>query len=400
MGCGVGGRRGGRSGSGGGDPGDGEGQVEGAGGEGLGEGADDANEEPPDEGAEGGGGDEGEAGEPDVIVPPVGGDPCGDEGAAQNCGGPILGTCDPGWRWCVAGEWTDCEQFVGPVAESCDGLDNDCDGTVDGEENGCAPFDDGDPDALSSQIEALDRMNEHRAAAGLPIVRFHPALNRAATNHAEYHRQNGGAHGEDRGRPGFTGANPGARAAYEDYDGPGALYEDMAFGLGPAGSIDTWFHSVYHRIPIVRPDAALIGFGSYSDAEVLDVAMDGSHRGIHAFTPYDGQEEVPRNFHSNREGPDPVPGEGEVGYPISVITAHRDVRLIEASVVTDAGEDLDLHLATSEGPHQGFLTDSVFLMPVRSMDEDTWHTVRMTYRAGGETHQRTWRFKTGSRRFR
>ncbi len=412
AGCGQSGRRSGGGGGGGGvggagGDGDADGDVwvapEGDGGggkDGDGDGAGDGGQDGGDGGdaGDGGGGDDGD---PDVIAPP-GGEACGEaaDGAVESCGAPVVGTCDPGWRWCVDGSWTDCANFVGPTEEACDGLDNDCDGVVDGEGHGCAAFDDGDPDALGTQIGALNRVNEHRAAAGLPLVKFNPALNRAATNHAEYHRQNGGAHGEQQGRPGFTGANPGARAAHEDYDGPPFVFEDMAFGVGPAGSVDMWFHSVYHRVAIVRPDAVLIGFGSHPGAEVLNVAVNGTHKEIHALVPYDGQQGVPRNFHSNREGPDPVPGEGEVGYPISVTTAHQDVRLIEVSVVTDGGEDLDLYEATVEAPHRGFLNDSVFVMPQLPMAEDTWHTVDLTYTAGGATHQRVWRFKTGSFRFR
>ena len=405
SGCGASGRRSGGGGGGGGGGGEQGGVNPGfIGGDEAGEdvwvapdvGADDG--DPGEGGGQGGG--EG-AGAGDVELPEGGGD-CQtvEEGTAQACSEWVLGACDPGWRWCLDGSWTECQDFVGPVGESCDDLDNDCDGMVDPDVAGCAPFEDGDPTGLDSQREALERVNAYRIAAGLRRVRFHPSLNRAATNHAEYNRRNGGAHGESRGMDGFTGADPGARAAHEEYDGPPFIFEDMAFGSGPAGAVDMWFHSVYHRVPIMRPDAVLIGFGSHPRAEVLNVAVDNGVKSVHALSPYDGEQDVPVNFHSDREGPDPVPDDGEVGYPISVITSYADVRLESASVRTDDGEELPLYEATVQGPHRGFLNDSVFVMPRRPMAEDSWHTVDLTYTAGGASHHRVWRFRTGSVRFR
>jgi hypothetical protein len=53
----------------------------------------------------------------------------GDPGGGAPCGSDV-GVCDPGTEHCVGGILT-CVGGVGPTAEICDGLDNDCDGTSD-----------------------------------------------------------------------------------------------------------------------------------------------------------------------------------------------------------------------------------------------------------------------------
>jgi MYXO-CTERM domain-containing protein len=55
----------------------------------------------------------------------------------QPCG-TAEGECRAGWQQCDDGAWLECQGAVSPVAEACNGRDDDCDGTIDDGAT-CAP---------------------------------------------------------------------------------------------------------------------------------------------------------------------------------------------------------------------------------------------------------------------
>ena len=53
-------------------------------------------------------------------------------GASDGVGGiETRGECVAGSQACIAGDWTACAGAILPREEACNGLDDDCDGTVD-----------------------------------------------------------------------------------------------------------------------------------------------------------------------------------------------------------------------------------------------------------------------------
>jgi len=59
------------------------------------------------------------------------------DGATQPCGRSV-GACMAGTQTCVDGRWDTCTGFTGPDFETCNGLDDDCNGTVD-DDVSCGP---------------------------------------------------------------------------------------------------------------------------------------------------------------------------------------------------------------------------------------------------------------------
>ncbi len=60
-----------------------------------------------------------------------------DESLVQSCGS-IVGICNDGYQPCQSGVWGSCIGEIGPIPEVCNGLDDDCDSSID-EDCECTP---------------------------------------------------------------------------------------------------------------------------------------------------------------------------------------------------------------------------------------------------------------------
>jgi hypothetical protein len=94
--------------------------------------------------------------------------PCVD-GEQQPCG-TDEGECVAGTQTCAGGSWGDCEGEVGPVAEACNGMDDDCDGSVppdeadadsDGHRTCAGDCDDGDAAVYPGAEEVCNQKDDN-----------------------------------------------------------------------------------------------------------------------------------------------------------------------------------------------------------------------------------------------
>ena len=252
---------------------------------------------------------------------------------------------------------------------------------------------------------ALDRANELRDLAGLGPFLLDPLLDQASQAHADWMAGNGTLdHYEVPGSDGYTGDWVWDRmeaAGYPLEMGHG-WSEVVAFGTGPAASVDNWVGSVYHRISFMSPEVEAAGFG-----------INGSYAGMAFVTPYpdsgraavlfpgDGQTDVPTSFDSNAEIPDPVEGKGVVGYPISVsvgaATAGADstnpysLSLVDA-VVT--GPDGELELVLLDPSVDEYMFNMVAAVPTSPLQANATYEVELTVNWSGSEETLTGSFTT------
>lgn len=184
----------------------------------------------------------------------------------------------------------------------------------------------------------FERFNENRELMGMALVARNPAIDAAAQGHSKYQaRNNVITHDQTSGKPDFTGVDVLDRLTLAKYQfAPGkSAYGEVIAKTGytdGATAADALITAIYHRFVIFEPMYKEAGAGAtsaesgYTYFTTDFTASNGLGQGLDVdnFTvyPVDGQKNLPNNFFSDSEEPDPVPNQNEVGYPISV---HADI---------------------------------------------------------------------------
>jgi hypothetical protein len=273
------------------------------------------------------------------------------------------------------------------------------------------PFEQGAP-ALTNDIAADGRnwLNYRRAQAGLPTLTENAIIDVAALGHSEYQRVNNVvSHEQTPGKQGYTGASLLERLTAAGYTFANA---DHAFGevisatsnQNGAFMAEELITAIYHRFVIFEPVFKEVGTGAASTSSgyryfTADFAANngfgpGVAAGTVAVWPYSGQTQVPRNFFSDFEAPDPVPGLNEVGYPISVHANITAVLKVQSFTIRPrGGANLQVRQLTKDVDPETPVSAAA-LVPLAPLAAGATYDVSFTGTVNNVAVSRTWAFTT------
>lgn len=260
-------------------------------------------------------------------------------------------------------------------------------------------------------VDGREWLNFRRRQVGMSTLTQSTVIDIAAQGHSDYQRINNTiTHDQVAGRQGFTGVDVSARLAAAGYrfnTNASRAYGEVISAAGNGSGqymAEELITAVYHRFVIFEPVFKEIGTGAattstgYNYFTANFTANNGYAAGLAsgqvAVWPFSGQTDVPRNFFSNTESPDPVPDRNEVGYPISV-HANIDVTIgvTNFTVRPRGGADLPVRLlSNANDTHTG--RSSAAIVPLAPLAANTVYDVSFTGLTGSTPVTRTWSFTT------
>lgn len=252
--------------------------------------------------------------------------------------------------------------------------------------------------AIELRVKQL--VDRYRADVGLPPVRLDEKLSQGCMQHAEYMRLNKNsdaiaglnAHHERRW---LRGASAEGAACGEAAD----LFFDVS---DLAVAVDGWMAVLYHRRPILSPALERIGVGyaklpdgSYMAALMFADSKTGGPRAKWPIAyPANNQRGIPLEF--GGEVPNPVPGGGRAGYPITIEFPPFDKLTGARATLTDGkGRDVPFYLSDPEHPATSFGQYGVVcLIPKLPLLPNSRYAVQVDAMWNGKPRTWHWNFTT------
>jgi uncharacterized protein YkwD len=261
-------------------------------------------------------------------------------------------------------------------------------------------------------LDGLDWINFRRGQAGVPQLARSGLIDTAALNHSTYLRINNFpdlTHTEIPGKPGFTGVTVLDRLNAAGYRFAPAAYiygEVIASSGDSAGfsQAEQLMAAIYHRFLMLEPMFKEIGAGAATNGSgysyfTADFAANNGYgpglgRGKIIGYPFDGQTNVPVNFFSDQEVPDPVPNQNEVGYPVSV---HGDlagsVQVRSFTLRPHGGADVAVRLLSAPADPET-PTSAAAIVPLAVLSANTTYDASFSGTVDGVNVTRNWSFTT------
>lgn len=260
--------------------------------------------------------------------------------------------------------------------------------------------------ASEQQVSAAEWVNWSRAAAGLPAVAVDAQLSGAAQAHAEYVASNhasyeGGLslHAEIEGTEGYTGATWVERAVQAGWTGP-MLGEVIAYQPLAVASVWQWMDSLYHRLPLLGPAAASMGYGAAHQGDVWIGVVEVGRREAAADRlagwPVRDAEDVPTSWDGFEVPQPPAPPAGFPSGPILTVQGlpGDEIRLTAHVLLDGAGAAIP-HVAL-DGTTDPLLREhgAVALYAHEPLEPGTTYTARVDGVRAGAAFTWEWRFTT------
>jgi uncharacterized protein YkwD len=259
--------------------------------------------------------------------------------------------------------------------------------------------------------DGLNWINYRRGQIGMPALTHNGVIDTAAQGHSDYQRINNiVTHDQTVGKPGFTGVDLGTRlkAAGYTFVGDNAIGEVISATTGGSGfyMAEELITAIYHRFVIFEPMFKEIGTGAATSSANYNyftadfVANNGYGSGIAAGAivtwPFNGQSQVPADFNSDYEEPDPVPDRSVVGYPVSVHTNLTRTLTVQSFTIRahGSGSDLSTRLLVQGQDANTTTHSAAAIVPLAPLAAATTYDVVFTGAVDGTPVSRSWSFTT------
>ena len=262
-------------------------------------------------------------------------------------------------------------------------------------------------DAPGKPVERPDQtvlrlLNSYRAAAGVGPVTLDDKLSRGCMEHANYMLQNResdamvglNAHHQRADLPGASAAGAACGAAADLFPGVADL----------ATAVDGWMAGFYHRRPMLDPGLRTIGVGyAHVPDGTLMAALEFGASSLDApgwpvMYPADQQRDIP--LQQGQEIPNPIPGGGTGGYPITLqFPPFEPVTSVSATLTEGSGAAVPFYLSDPEHPATSFGQYGVVsLIATQPLHASSTYRVRINATWRGKARAWSWSFSTPAAR--
>jgi len=266
-------------------------------------------------------------------------------------------------------------------------------------------------DVSYMQRQALYWVNTFRVRAGLAPLDQEASLNAASTGHANFILQNGdlyleqglSVHEQDPERPGYFGARFWDRFEVTGYNGK-PFREVIAYHSQASTAIAHWMETVYHRLPIIHPNAQHIGYGEAhlvnDRVNVLDIGAGNGWAPIlpgGIVWPPDGATQVALSWDGLESPQPPIPPSGFPSGPVVTLTfpSGTDFAIAEHSITDSVtGDELPHMFLTPANDENLAEESSVALYSHNALLPARTYTVRLKGVVQGAVYERQWSFTT------